>query len=426
MQSLFTLPYVSQLKWDAILSREESGEPEQHEEWQPNESFWPELGSLETGIERIHLRRASFPEEHPGPWSSNLAGCPEEMTYAQGQSCEPEDDVFESDHADESTSTIPEFHPYRSEPALVSPTTHSPEDPVTLQSIDATESSSRNALQLDPSPELLSVLPTRLPQRLESLPLDFPDRTWMNQDHRESFPINSSSSLNVGSIFPERSCSRTKATTASLRYCIQTPTSVPFAFSDTMNPVFTEEKENVSYTANVKSVSLYWSVSVDSSLFQQGVYQFIFKMKETSRSTMKRGSTTIVLQPLKWMKNSRENQSSTSSPSSKRHGSLSDSNCSDVSELGLRRRGSLPYGRPGPPKCCLDLDLGPRRGSAPCDLLRNTSPFFTDYFVRIRDRVKMKVRFPASLAGKSYPEFRLFILYFFFIRPKSLSSEPPC
>lgn len=89
-----------------------------------------------------------------------------------------------------------------------------------------------------------------------------------------------------------------------------------------------------------------------------------------------------------------------------RQGSLRLTNL-DQSEPGLRRRGSLPYelgrklsghdcvvGRLIPESSdCAKIDVGVRRGSAPSDLLRNTSASIASCWIQLRDRVKMKVGF---------------------------------
>lgn len=273
----------SQLKWDAILNGEESGELEQQEQWQPNESFWPELGILETGIERIHLRRASLPAGRSGLWTSNFGSCAKGMTEsvaAQRRPSESEVDV-ESIDAGDSTATTPEFDLPRSRPSAL--TTRSPEDPVMLQRNDAADGSNRDGMLLDPPPELFSVLPTRLPQRRESLPFNFPDRSrrefWQGQGRRESLPTDCSAiTLNVDDFLPELSITsmapmrnsvalkRDKRTSTAitatatttpattLNDSVQSPTSAPFTFSGPIDSVCTDEKENLDCAANYKSV----------------------------------------------------------------------------------------------------------------------------------------------------------------------------
>ena len=273
------------------MSREEAGESEhQNMDWKPNESNWPELGILETGIERIHLRRASLPAGRSGLWTSNFAGCLKGATDSAAR--RPADLDSEAIGDGNLAEIAPECHQHMPRSRLSSdqsnPTTPlSAGGPFTRQSEHAPSSNRQDFFSHVPEPpaDIFPFLPTRLSQRRESLPFNFfglsQRECWSNQGRRESLPTDCSSiTLNAGDIVPElsitsmtplrtsrrekRSSSSSAATGTSasttanpLSNYVQSPTSVPFSFSDVMNLTSTEEKENMDSTPKVKSVTLH-------------------------------------------------------------------------------------------------------------------------------------------------------------------------
>lgn len=242
---------VFQLKWDAILSKEESGESSDSgtPEWQPNESFWPELGVLETSAERIHLRRASLPADRSGLWTLNFANHSKLMHAAQSGSVE--------DDATFARETTPlEFSvPLRSQ--LSSDEQHN-----THPYEDRTSSFST----LYKATELFADVPLRLHQRRESLPSDLPGRSQteccLRLGRRESLPADCSRVVNVNEVLPElnitsitpfrSSCRREKR--ASISSFFQPATSIPSSppLGDFGS---TADKENVDITSGFKAVS---------------------------------------------------------------------------------------------------------------------------------------------------------------------------
>lgn len=239
------------------MKREESGET-CHNEWQVNESYWPELGVLESGgAERIHLRRASLPAGRSGLWTSNFANYPKGVLETSSPPQSAENDVL---CASIEPSSI-DYHPSRSQsssdpqPNLRSEGLSTPLTPV---------HSTGNPLQ--DLPGVFPALPTRLPQRRESLPFNFPDpsRTecWSRQGRRESLPtdcfriLNADDmlpELNIASMTPLKTLSSKKEKRLPTSHGVQPPTSVPSSpsFMDLGN---TDEKENVSVVVNIKSV----------------------------------------------------------------------------------------------------------------------------------------------------------------------------
>lgn len=376
----------NKLKWDAILKREESGES-CHNEWQVNESYWPELGVLESGgSERINLRRASLPAGRSGLWTSNFANYPKGVAETGSPQQSAENDIL---CASIESSSI-DYHPSRSQsssdpqPNLRSEGLSTPLTPV---------HSTGNPLQ--DLPGVFPALPTRLPQRRESLPFNFPDpsRTecWSRQGRRESLPTDCFRILNADDVLPElniasmtplKSLSSKKEKRLTTSHSVQPPTSVPSSPSF-MDLGSTDEKENVSVVVNIKA--------------------------ESSRLTLRRGSAPTALHPLNWLENPprcKRSNAATLGPFFGRQGSLRLANCSDHNEPSLRRRGSLPYelgrklsghvlaesiGRVIPvPAESFKLNPSLRRGSAPSDLLRNTSASITSCLNQFRDRIKIK------------------------------------
>lgn len=132
--------------------------------------------------------------------------------------------------------------------------------------------------------------------------------------------------------------------------------------------------------------------------------------------TLRRGSAPTALHPVNWLDSGRCKRGADRLGLSHlgRHSSLrlakydgvsgatSGSASADVAAPGFRRRGSLPYelGRKLSNNEAVasrrlqvadSAKLSLRRGSAPCDLLRNTSTSIASCWIQFRDRVKMKV-----------------------------------
>ena len=145
------------------------------------------------------------------------------------------------------------------------------------------------------------------------------------------------------------------------------------------------------------------------------------------RLTLRRGSAPTALHPVNWLDSSRTKRAAPAVHLGRR-GSLRVSNY-DHNAAHFRRRGSLPYelGRKLPINAndpsnsisysyqfwsiflrwfrlvigivpapviamdCSKLDLGSRRGSAPSELLRNTSASIASCWIQLRDRIKVKV-----------------------------------
>ncbi|XP_059350761.1 uncharacterized protein LOC130692882 isoform X1 [Daphnia carinata] len=355
----------NKLKWDSILNGEETGDASLAEH-QLRDPAWSELGVLEMGIEKIHLRRASLPVGRSGLWTSNTANSSRVSDVERSMEEDGCNVVTESSDV--------ESHPLRS---LLPVENH---DDSSLPDCVASD----NAQTADIS-RLPVGLPARLPHRRESLPFNFPDRSrpecFLRQGRRESLPTDCSRTLNASDVLPELNITSMaplpwkKEKRASQPNCVQPATSVPSTSSD---PTFgcADEKENIVSTAYLKT--------------------------ETSRLTLRRGSAPTALHPLNWLDSPRSKRNSSMTHFG-RQGSLRLTNL-DQSEPGLRRRGSLPYelgrklsghdcivGRLIPETSdCAKIDVGVRRGSAPSDLLRNTGASIASCWIQLRDRVKMK------------------------------------
>lgn len=236
-----------QLKWDSILNGEESGNASLAE-YQLRDPAWSELGVLEVGIERIHLRRASLPAGRSGLWTSNFASSTrvsEEERPADEDNTsvvtDPSDLEFLTGESRPPRSLLPDdYHEDTSLP-----------DPAIGDKL------------LDSS-RLPVGLPARLPHRRESLPFNFPDRSrpecFLRQGRRESLPTDCSRTLNASDVLPELNITSMaplpwkKEKRASQPNCVQPATSVPstppeksFGCSD--------EKENIASTAYLKTVT---------------------------------------------------------------------------------------------------------------------------------------------------------------------------
>ncbi|XP_046652777.1 uncharacterized protein LOC124343496 isoform X3 [Daphnia pulicaria] len=369
----------NKLKWDSILNDEESGDVNLAE-YQLRDPAWSELGVLEMGIEKIHLRRASLPPGRSGLWTSNSANS---SRVSQVERSMEEDSSGAS--MDPSKCVTGEPHPPRS---LLPADSH---DDSSLA--EPTPGDSQHTAD---TPGLAFGLPARLPHRRESLPFNFPDRSRMEliqrQGRRESLPTDCSRTLNACDVLPELNI--TSMTPLPLKKdkrisqptnCVQPTTSTPSTSSDRSFGC-ADEKENIVSTAYLKT--------------------------ETSRLTLRRGSAPTALHPLNWLDIPRSKRNGPATQFG-RQGSLRLAKCLDQNEPGFRRRGSLPYelGRklsghestvarlvPGSSDCA-EFDIGVRRSSAPSDLLRNTGASIASCWIQFRDRVKMKGKEVVVSAG---------------------------
>lgn len=240
------------MNWDSILSGEESGEPNRALQINPHDPTWSELGVLETGIEKIHLRRASLPAGRSGLWTSNFAspsravevGTPVDV---DGDGCVVTDHVeCLIEESKLPRSLLPDERPHQKN------TDTSSSDPAICESL--LESSG-----------LPFGLPARLPHRRESLPFNFPDRSraecLLRYGRRESLPTDCSRSLNACyDVLPELNITSITPLTwkkekrVSQSNCVQPATSVPSATPPDKSFGCVDGKENIVSTGYHKTV----------------------------------------------------------------------------------------------------------------------------------------------------------------------------
>lgn len=250
---------------------------------------WSELGVLEVGIERIHLRRASLPAGRSGLWTSNYASsC--RLTQID-RSTEEEESVVDAqnspvDDLDANLDLIVDvdFVTVDSRPprSLLSDDNSEATPVAKSMSVESSmSSSSRNLAVASPaeagqdwaeqdSPGLGSGRPARLPHRRESLPFNFPDRSRIESSlrlgRRESLPTDCSRTLSARDMLPELSIISMappsfakKEKRVSQPNCVQPSTSVPSTGSiDQTSFGCVDEKENILSTAtssHLKTVS---------------------------------------------------------------------------------------------------------------------------------------------------------------------------
>lgn len=230
-----------QLKWDSILNGEETGDVSLAE-YQLRDPVWSELGVLEMGIEKIHLRRASLPAGRSGLWTSNSATSSRVSEVERSMEQDGCNVVKESSDV--------ESHPLRS---LLPVENH--DDSSLSDCVDTQNTADISGLPIG--------LPARLPHRRESLPFNFPDRSRIEyiqrQGRRESLPTDCSGIVNACDVLPELNITSMtplplkKEKRVSQPHCVQPATSIPSTSSD-QSFGCTDEKENIASTAYLKNV----------------------------------------------------------------------------------------------------------------------------------------------------------------------------
>lgn len=235
-----------QLKWDSILNgEEEPAEARLLAECNVRDPVWSELGVLEVGIERIHLRRASLPAGRSGLWTSNFASS---CRLSEVDSpAEEEANASAVTNAQDINLLNIESRTLRSLLSKDNTESTENEEPSSLTCYDSASGD---------IPQHLSGLPlglsTHLPHRRESLPFNFPDRyrseCFSRLGRRESLPTDCSRTLNITSIAPLSFGKKEKRVSQS--NCAQPATSVPSTGSiENTNYGCTDEKENIVSTA---------------------------------------------------------------------------------------------------------------------------------------------------------------------------------
>lgn len=375
-----TVFFDVQIKWESILDAEQSGRMDYSP--QPEGSRWAELGILETEMERFNVRRASLP-----PGQSIL--CAAAAASADSKSL--------SAAEDESGA-----------PAVV--VTSEAGDPSGVDAFGPlTETWSEGS-------GLAANLPAHLPHRRESLPFNFPGdrptlRNWTTHrlGRRESLPAKvlgdpfGARVLCADDVHPELSITSI------------TPFHLP--------PAKKEKKaKNPQHLAGTSSarpqsvVSPSGDVTFGCQDDKENVVSDTFESSVASRLTLRRGSAPTALHPVNWLETNRCKWAAERMALPAHLGRHNSLRLAKLDASGMadapcfRRRGSLPYelGRKlqanheaSAARTRLQLGdngvnngakLNLRRGSAPCDLLRNTSASIASCWIQFRDRVKMKVR----------------------------------
>ena len=240
------------------MNDEESGDVNLAE-YQLRDPAWSELGVLEMGIEKIHLRRASLPAGRSGLWTSNFANS--SRVSEVERSVKEDNSSTMMDPLDVGFVTG-ESHPLRSLLPVDSRDDVSPPEP--------TPSDLHGA----DTPGLFFGLPARLPHRRESLPFNFPDRSRIEsiqrQGRRESLPTDYSRTFNACDVLPELNITSMtplpmkKEKRISQPNCVHPTTSIPSTSSDKSFGC-ADEKENIVSSAYLKTVMKNNSSVVDMS-----------------------------------------------------------------------------------------------------------------------------------------------------------------
>lgn len=346
----------NKIKWEAILNGEVLGTAAQVD-FQSHDSLWSEIGALETGIERINLRRASLPAGRSGLWTSNFS-----TALIDEESCKHNDEV-----------DLPIAR------TLVSPLRCKPPSPQ-MNKDDCIQHGTDSANNVLESTGIHSELSGRLPHRRESLPFNFPYRSQgkclFNRGRRESLPNSYSDNLNSNDVLP------------ALNIICMTPFNFSWRQEIEINQSVRRPATSIPSTS-----SYYVCTDEKENAFSNDV-------QPDSRSTPRHTSATSALNPIYWLE-SQWGKRSLPLNNIRRHGSFR-SGVKPVCEPSLRRRGSLPYelGRKPstnnesgriftiPPDCSGKLNLCLRRGSAPSNLFRSANTTITSGLVLTRDRGK--------------------------------------
>ena len=181
----------NQLKWDSMLKDEACGIPVAVEPLQ--DLHWSELGILESGVEKIQLRRASLPPGRSGIWSSEPRVSPSPLPVVDNNmtdavQCFP-------DRAFRNRQPNPGSEQEKNEAELNNSTHQTKVDLETTNNLTV-RNADRNA-------------DVRLAYRRESLPFNFPDRCVkeLRMGRRESLPAKvaqcCSRTLSADDILPE-------------------------------------------------------------------------------------------------------------------------------------------------------------------------------------------------------------------------------
>jgi hypothetical protein len=230
------------------LNDEESGDINLAE-YQLRDPVWSELGVLEMGIDKIHLRRSSLPAGRSGLWTSNVANS---SRVSQVERSKKEDGYSAVMDPSDIEFIAGESHPLRS---LIPVESH---DDSNIPEPTFGDSHSTD------TPGIIFALPARLPHRRESLPFNFPESSRIEyiqrQGRRESLPSDCSKSFNACDVLPELNITSMtplpmkKEKRISQPNCVQPTTSIPSTSSGNSFGCV-DEKENIVSTAYLKTVN---------------------------------------------------------------------------------------------------------------------------------------------------------------------------
>ena len=242
------------------MNDEESGDVNLAE-YQLRDPVWSELGVLEMGIDKIHLRRSSLPAGRSGLWTCNFANTSRVL--------EVERSMKEDGYSAEMDPSDLEF---------IAGESHPPRSLIPVESHDDSnlpEPTFGDSHSTD-TPGILFALPARLPHRRESLPFNFPESSRIEciqrQGRRESLPSDCSKSFNACDVLPELNITSMtplpmkKEKKISQPNCVQPITSIPSISSDNSFGC-SDEKENIVSTAFLKNVNTNSSSVVEKTSF---------------------------------------------------------------------------------------------------------------------------------------------------------------
>lgn len=392
----------NQLKWDSMLNDEACGVPAPVERLQ--DLHWSELGILESGVEKIQLRRASLPPGRSGMWSSESHISASLLPVVD-------------DNITDAVQSIPDRAFRNRQPKATSEEEEEEDDTEGDIHTEVDSEATENFRMQNAN--------VRLAYRRESLPFNFPDRSVkeLRMGRRESLPAKVakgqrySRTLSADDILPELNITsmapfarpltpskKEKKTTSFAPNCVNNiTTSVPSSSASSANTSSSTSSANTSSSASSSFRKDFARADEKENLVANGNN---FKLN-APRLTLRRGSAPTALHPVNWQLDC--NRSKRPAVHLGRHGSLRLSKY-DHNAPDFRRRGSLPYelgSRKTPLLTANELsmdsaraplladrsknpDLGSRRGSAPSDLLRNTSASIASCWIQFRDRIKVK------------------------------------